>query len=72
MKWEVRRTKINRYDQGDVPPKYKAEIEISTSDANEAITITTLSDLFKKAMADFNVDANASISGPVSLTFKWE
>ena len=72
MKWEVRRTKINRYDQGDVPPKFKAEVELTPSDPAEVISVGNLSDLLTRAMADFGVPADAGLVGTLSLTFRWE
>lgn len=72
MKWEVRRTKINRYDQGDVPPKFRAEVVLSPSDPSEVITVGNLSDLLNRAMAEFNVPASAALQGNLELDFKWE
>jgi len=72
MKWEVRRTKINRYDQGDVPPKFKAEVELTPSDLAEVITVGDLDALLARAMADFGIPADAGLVGTLALTFRWE
>jgi hypothetical protein len=73
VKWEVRRTKINAYDQGDVPPKFKAEVTLQPTDASEAITFGNLSDLITRAMQEFNVPANAELTDlPLQLSFRWQ
>lgn len=72
MKWEVRRTKINIYDQGDVPPRFKAEIVLSPSDPTETITVGNLSDLLTRAMADFNIPSDAGLVGDLELNFRWQ
>ena len=72
MKSEVRRTKINRYDQGDMPPKFKAEIELTQSDPAEVITVGNLSDLLTRAMNEFGIPADAGLVGTLSLTLRWE
>ena len=72
MKWEVRRTRINAYDQGDVPPKFKAEITLAPSSPAEVTTVANLAGLLKRAMEEFNVPENAGLVGELALTFRWE
>ena len=72
MKWEVRRTKINAYDQGDVPPRFKTETTLAPTSPAEVITVGNLAALLQRAMTEFSVPASAGLVDELSLTFRWE
>lgn len=72
MKWTVRRTKINAYDQGDVPPKFEATIVLVPTDVTETITAKDIDNLIKKAMGQFEVPDDAGLIGELVLNFRWD